>query len=346
MSCEHCSCNSEPNIKKILGEKGDNGFNGWSPLFAVAEDGERRVLKIVDWTGGTGTKPSFTNQYLGPAGIVEEITDGNDIRGEQGAAGAAGAEGEKGWSPVLAVVADGERYVFQIVDWQGGEGDKPSTTNQFIGAIGIVSSAGAAVDIRGPQGEQGEAGTSLPDPTGQDGKILGVVVDEYALVDAPEEIPAITANTRRILREKPNGSGAEWYTVFHDYVRIPMVANGIFSSTTSFVTLRNSESTVFLKTALPNDGTIRKIFVIASLSLSSSSPDTSNCMGHFAIRDITNNTTLTDDQIETAYRKNPSFHYIGTFTCNGQEIGIQWKHDSGQFSSSFIGGHISLIEIP
>lgn len=59
--------------------------------------------------------------------------------------------GANGWSPVLAVVADGTRRVLQIADWVGGEGDKPAT-GEFVGPTGLVATAAEAVDIRGPEG--------------------------------------------------------------------------------------------------------------------------------------------------------------------------------------------------
>lgn len=57
------------------------GYKGWSPIYANVADGDRIVQQIVDWTGGEGTKPSTTNQYIGPLGIVTDIADGQDIRG-------------------------------------------------------------------------------------------------------------------------------------------------------------------------------------------------------------------------------------------------------------------------
>ncbi len=60
-----------------------------------------------------------------------------------------GSQGYPGWSPQLAMVADGARYVLKIIDWVGGVGTKPSIVNQFIGLGGIVSSAALAVDVRG-----------------------------------------------------------------------------------------------------------------------------------------------------------------------------------------------------
>lgn len=75
------------------GINGTDGTNGWSPVFAVVTDGERRVLQVSDWTGGTGTKPA-TGQYVGATGFVALIEDGIDIRG------AAGGGGGDGWTYV------------------------------------------------------------------------------------------------------------------------------------------------------------------------------------------------------------------------------------------------------
>lgn len=35
-----------------------HGFNGWTPVFAMAQDGDRRVQQVVNWTGGQGDKPA------------------------------------------------------------------------------------------------------------------------------------------------------------------------------------------------------------------------------------------------------------------------------------------------
>jgi hypothetical protein len=51
---------------------------GWTPHLAVVEDGTRRVVKVIAWTGGTGDVP-VANQYLGPDGMVPDVADGTDI---------------------------------------------------------------------------------------------------------------------------------------------------------------------------------------------------------------------------------------------------------------------------
>jgi hypothetical protein len=74
---------------------GGGGTNGWSPVLAVVSDGERRVLQVADWQGGTGTKPA-TGLYVGTAGLVALIANAVDVRGAAGAAGATGATGAAG----------------------------------------------------------------------------------------------------------------------------------------------------------------------------------------------------------------------------------------------------------
>lgn len=63
-----------------LGFSPASATGGWSPEFAVAEDGDRRALEVVDWHGGTGVKPDV-DQYLGADGFVDDIADAVDIRG-------------------------------------------------------------------------------------------------------------------------------------------------------------------------------------------------------------------------------------------------------------------------
>lgn len=73
------------------GDPGPQGDTGWSPSLVVTTDGERRVLYIYDWLGGTGTKPS-SGQYLGEGGLVNTAAEAVDIRGSTGPAGSDGLE--------------------------------------------------------------------------------------------------------------------------------------------------------------------------------------------------------------------------------------------------------------
>ncbi len=105
---------------------------------------------------------------IGPIGPIGEAgADGND--------GADGTDGLNGWTSETAIVEDSERRVKQVVDWFGGTGDKPSTTDIYLGAGGFVNTAAAATDVRGAQGEQGEPGADGEDIT--NGRIKASATD-------------------------------------------------------------------------------------------------------------------------------------------------------------------------
>jgi hypothetical protein len=79
-------------IKGDKGDKGDQGIQGiqgiqgdkgWSPILALITDGARRVLQVIDWAGGAGTKPA-TGSYIGATGLVSNIAQAIDIRGPAG----------------------------------------------------------------------------------------------------------------------------------------------------------------------------------------------------------------------------------------------------------------------
>lgn len=61
------------------------GDSGWAPVVSIVTDSARRVIKIVDWVGGQGTKPAV-NVFVGPIGTVATAAEAVDIRGPQGPA--------------------------------------------------------------------------------------------------------------------------------------------------------------------------------------------------------------------------------------------------------------------
>lgn len=62
--------------------RGDTGNKGWSPLYALVEDGDRVVFQLASWAGGEGDPPvGDIGKYLGATGFVEDIEDAVDIRG-------------------------------------------------------------------------------------------------------------------------------------------------------------------------------------------------------------------------------------------------------------------------
>ncbi len=134
--CDNCQCSGSENIVQYIGQRGEKGEDGAVPTI---------VQGIV------------TELNPGDTPTVELESIGDNIYAfnfgiPPGANGTNGTSGTNGWSPILAVITDGERRVLKIVDWTGGSGTEPSTTDQFIGATGIVATAALAVNIRGAAG--------------------------------------------------------------------------------------------------------------------------------------------------------------------------------------------------
>jgi alpha-tubulin suppressor-like RCC1 family protein len=78
-------------LEDFLIGSGGSGANGWSPIFSVETDGVaeltlRRVLRVVDWVGGEGPKPTV-GLYVGETGLVVDIADAVNVRGPTGLAG-------------------------------------------------------------------------------------------------------------------------------------------------------------------------------------------------------------------------------------------------------------------
>lgn len=93
MACNDCGSGGK--ILKYDSAPGTQGFNGWTPELANVVDGLRVVEQVVDWFGGTGTKPAF-GVYVGPIGFVDDISLAVNIRGAQGLVGPAGPVGPVG----------------------------------------------------------------------------------------------------------------------------------------------------------------------------------------------------------------------------------------------------------
>jgi len=192
-----------------VGPPGPPGSRGWAPDFAVTADGERQVLQVIDWIGGTGEKPDITG-YLGAAGIVADIEDAIDVRGAAGADGtngtdgsdgADGADGANGWVPLLAIASDGARRVHQVYDWVGGTGTKPAT-GEFVGASGLTSIIDDAVDIRGPAGLATIANGNKGDVTTSNSGDTWIVNDRAIIFAKMQEMA-----TSRLLGRATAGAG-------------------------------------------------------------------------------------------------------------------------------------------
>lgn len=130
--------------------QGPSGFTGWSPRFSIVFDGERRVMRLLGYVGGTGTAPTTgVGQYVGPTGYVAAIADGVDMRGSVGQtayqlAVSLGFVGdEAAWIASLAApsnydLAVQEGYAGSIDDWllsligpAGADGTDPGVLMVF-----------------------------------------------------------------------------------------------------------------------------------------------------------------------------------------------------------------------
>ena len=145
------------NIAQAINVRGLQGSNGWSPTFAIVNDGARRVVQIPDWTGGGGNKPQ-TGRYISATGLTTNIGDAVDIRGAPGTGGGGGGgDGNDGWSPVFSIVVSGQRRVLRVASWTGGGGTPPAS-GVYLGPSGFVTQISAAIDIRGGPGANGNNG--------------------------------------------------------------------------------------------------------------------------------------------------------------------------------------------
>lgn len=149
------------------GEQGLPGTAGWTMVVSIANDGNRRVLKLEDWIGGAGTKPGFIGQYVSGTGFTNIIANASDIRGPAGADGVDGLPGLPGvaGSSVLAGAGVPSNGL-------GNNGDVYIRTSNgdFYGPK-VGGAWGAPVaNLTGPQGLQGIQGIQgVPGNDGDDG---------------------------------------------------------------------------------------------------------------------------------------------------------------------------------
>ncbi len=130
-----------------------------------ASDTERLYLKLSsasgDWSAGApiargpagekGDTGDVTPEAIAARDTAQAAAD-DAVASAQAAAASAAAVAAigAGWTPVIALVSDGERIVMQVTDWTGGESNKP-VTGMYVGPLGFVATAAEATNIR-PQG--------------------------------------------------------------------------------------------------------------------------------------------------------------------------------------------------
>lgn len=201
---------------------GDKGDAGWSAVLAVATDGVRRVLRVTDWTGGEGDKPT-TLGYVGATGIVPAIANGVDVRGATGANGSpgnpgtpgtAGADGAKWYSgsgaPSGSTGVNGDFYLQNTAGGGGVVGDvwqKAAGAWSIVANIRGASGAGTG-DVVGPASATDNRIARFNGTTGKLLKDGGTVAtaDMADNVITYAKMQDVSA-TARVLGRKTAGSG-------------------------------------------------------------------------------------------------------------------------------------------
>lgn len=124
---------------ELTAKKGDQGDRAWQPVHANVDDGVRTVQQLVDYVGGTGTKPTANiNSYVSTTGYTTVIANAKDIRGS---AGLAGASKIPGW--VAQVYASGSSVAYLGKYWTSNAAtaatDIPGTSAKWVEDLSAYS---------------------------------------------------------------------------------------------------------------------------------------------------------------------------------------------------------------
>ena len=113
------------------GAQGQMGFPGWSPIFEIVEDSDRRVMRVSDWTNPDplATNKPVVGSYVGVAGLVNDIAQAIDLRGPSGADGSDGTDGTDGTDAVVTFDGDGAIYT---VLYEAGNTVRNSTSSSVL----------------------------------------------------------------------------------------------------------------------------------------------------------------------------------------------------------------------
>lgn len=85
---------------------GPQGNQGWTIETEVVADGpSRTVLRVADFIGGQGTKPSGVGQYIGAGGLVATAAEAVNIKGNVGDPGPTGIAWRGAWDAGTEYVA-------------------------------------------------------------------------------------------------------------------------------------------------------------------------------------------------------------------------------------------------
>lgn len=157
--------------------------SGWSPTLGVVSDGAtREVLRVTDWTGGTGTKPA-TGMYLSPTGFTNDISEASNIRGSDG----GGGEGSKGDSAYEVAVENG--FVGTEEEW----------LDSLVGSDGNDGKSAYQIALdEGFEGTEEEWLESLKGEDGASGSVNAVVTEETSASGGVVSLPLSNASWLKV----------------------------------------------------------------------------------------------------------------------------------------------------
>ncbi len=142
----------------IYGPKADGAWPAGTSLIGPIPDhqwdGTQLRFQLPDgWGPYTDLRgPAPEHQWTGTS--LQFMLPNGDWGSAVDLKGGTGDDGTNGWTPVEALVADGDRVVKRIVDWVGGTGTQPAT-GKYVGESGFVDDIGDGVDVRGAPGAGG-----------------------------------------------------------------------------------------------------------------------------------------------------------------------------------------------
>jgi hypothetical protein len=129
---------------------GPAGADAWRAVFAIVNDGERRVRKVVDWVGGSGTEPDV-GQYEGATGLVPLIADAVDIRG-----GAGGIASDIVFTPTGGIAATNVQAALAELDTE-----KAAAAYTPSGNISATTVHAAIAELDTEKADAGAMATAL-----------------------------------------------------------------------------------------------------------------------------------------------------------------------------------------
>lgn len=186
---------------------------GWTPIFAVVVDGNRRVLQVVNWIGGLGEKP-VTGVYVGASGFVRNLSQGVDIsgisiqgpQGPQGLQGPQGVQGPQGnTGPQGSQGTTGPQGFQGVQGANGPQGVRGFQGNQGVqGNVGVQGNQGVQGErgpqgfqgVQGPQGNQGANGVGTQGPQGASVQWTVLTQEDY------DDLPVKNPNTFYLIYEE------------------------------------------------------------------------------------------------------------------------------------------------